>query len=87
MSVVEFCGQVPAKTPPALETDKWADVNSMSVEELRAELTAARERLCEQDKANRELIRMLHASVARIEQIVCLLPHTAEPTEHKEHGE
>lgn len=70
MSVEDFCCQLPATTPPAIETDKWADVNSMSVEELRAELTAARERLCEQDRANRQLIRMLHASVARMTQIV-----------------
>lgn len=59
---------------PGLDTAAWRDVNTMSVEELRAELTAARAQLVQMDKANRTFHQMLRASTAKLTQLVCSTP-------------
>lgn len=56
---------------PELDTTSWKDVNTMSVDELRAELTAARAQLIQMDKACHTFHQMLRASAARLTQLVC----------------
>ena len=54
-----------------LDTSTWRDVDTMTIEELRAELKAAREQLIEIDKSNNRNYRMLRASNSKLGHLVC----------------